>query len=112
MSNKELYAICCPITSSTCSKAINWCNSSPKQNNVCFCDGEPDYCCNDCYFCFTPFTLVLDILCFPYNIYNNCQTCKKEREDEKENNEDNNEENNEDNNKDIKKENQINIVAI
>ena len=77
MCNAEQREICCPMTFSLCSKAINWCNSPAKQNNVCFCDGEPDYCCNDCYFCFTPFTLVIDMVCLPCNIYKGCS--KKEQ---------------------------------
>lgn len=69
---------CIPITNNTCDVADDYCSGSPnsgaRQEGAC-CGPRGEPCCIDCYYCLTPCTLVLDIVCFPCNMYYNL--CKK-----------------------------------
>ena len=74
MYSKFICDNCLPITNNTCNEADEYCSRSPtngyrQETNCCGPRGEP--CCIDCYYCLTPCTLVLDILCFPCNMYYN-----------------------------------------
>ena len=58
----------CPITYLTCEESNNdCCEFTPNisnHHNVCCCSNP----CIDCYCCI-PLTIILDIICFPFNIY-------------------------------------------
>ena len=80
--------LCFPITADMCDKADSYCSSPPShhtENNCCETGGEP--CCIECYYCLSPFAIVVDIICFPCNMYYTCLHCKKEQQEEREKNE-------------------------
>ena len=74
MSDTNYAQFCFPITSALCDEADRYCSSPPSHyttSTCCGTSGEP--CCIDCYYCISPITLVLDVLCFPCNMYTRIQ---------------------------------------
>ena len=71
----EQKFICLPTASYLCN-ALCKCLDAPTNNSDCYnCAPAGEPCCIDCYYCLTPCTLVLDIVCMPCNMYYNL--CKK-----------------------------------
>lgn len=69
MCGSKYARFCFPITCSLCDEADRYCSSPPSHHTTSTCcgtSGEP--CCIDCYYCISPITLVLDVLCFPCNM--------------------------------------------
>ena len=85
MCNSHIDRFCFPITTNMCGEADSYCSSPPSHHtdyNCCCPSGEP--CCIDCYFCLTPIAMVVDVLCFPCNLYYTFSHCKKEKQEQRE----------------------------
>lgn len=81
MSSKSYNECCFPITNWMCDEAEANCLNEPapghRHEQSCCCSSRGDICCVDCFYCLSPLGLVIDILCFPINMYDNC---KKEQD--------------------------------
>lgn len=87
MCNSQMDYLCFPITTDMCDKADSYCSSPPShhtENTCCSPSGEP--CCIDCYYCLTPIAMIVDLLCFPCNMYHTYSHCKKEKQEQRERN--------------------------
>ena len=69
MCNSKLDQICFPITFNMCLEADRYCNSPPSHHTDGGCGPHGEPCCIDCYYCLTPFAMVIGILCFPCHMY-------------------------------------------
>ena len=83
MCNSQLDHICFPITFAMCEEADRYCSSAPvggqrEENNCCGPRGEP--CCIECYYCLAPCAMVVDVLCFPCNMYSWCLYCQRDKQ--------------------------------
>ena len=87
MCNSQMDYLCFPITTDMCDKADSYCSSPPSHHteNTC-CSPSEEPCCIDCYYCLTPIAMIVDLLCFPCNMYHTYSHCKKEKQEQRERN--------------------------
>ena len=78
--NSRMSQTLFPLTYYFCSTAEDYCFDGTHNVNdygsTC-CGGQGYPCCINCYYCLTPLSFTLDIICCPYTIYLNCDCCKQ-----------------------------------
>ncbi len=77
--NSHMSRIIFPLTYYFCSTADDYCTGTHYVNDYgATCCGEQGYpCCINCYYCLTPISFTLDIICCPYTMCLNCDCCKQ-----------------------------------
>jgi len=74
MCNTKVEVWLFPMTCWMCDEADDYCISytTPRYTSGTCCGPRDRPCCIDCYYCLSPIVCVLDILCFPRNLYYKC----------------------------------------
>ena len=64
-----------------CKEGCKYLDRAPPSDRDCNCCNYPEEpVCSDCLTCFSPCGFILDILCFPFRVINNCRESSNEKD--------------------------------